>query len=179
VIAPIRRSAWIPWSLAASFAALALYFGFRDWTLDLDLRNQAARMAELRDNSAQAQRIVDLLRSRSAQHVLLTAGKTTPEPSGRAIYLAQTGSLVFQASNLKPIPTGKAYELWVIPTAGKPIPAGLFRPDATGAASVVLPELPTGVPAKAFGVTIEDAAGSESPTLPIVLAGAPSPASGD
>jgi anti-sigma-K factor RskA len=64
------------------------------------------------------------------------------------------------------------YELWVIPANGNaPIPAGLFRPDATGSASVVLPELPSGVQAKAFGVTVERAEGSQKPTLPIILSG--------
>jgi len=37
---------------------------------------------------------------------------------------------------------------------------------------VVMPELPKGVPAKAFGVTIEKASGSDTPTAPILLAGA-------
>ena len=76
------------------------------------------------------------------------------------------------ASNLRPVPENKTYELWLIPANGKaPMPAGLFRPDASGSASVVLPTLPQGVEAKAFGVTIEDAQGSATPTLPIVMAG--------
>jgi anti-sigma-K factor RskA len=79
---------------------------------------------------------------------------------------------MLQAANLAPIPEGKTYELWVIPVSGAPIPAGLFRPDASGSASVVLPQLPKGIPAKAFGVTIENAAGSAAPTLPIVMSGA-------
>jgi len=35
----------------------------------------------------------------------------------------------------------------------------------------VLPSLPTGVEAKAFGVTIEDAQGATTPTMPIVMSG--------
>ena len=67
----------------------------------------------------------------------------------------------------------------MIPADGKaPIPAGLFRPDAAGNASVVLPPLPRGVPAKAFGVTIEKAEGSATPTAPIILVGAV-PAAGE
>jgi anti-sigma-K factor RskA len=77
-----------------------------------------------------------------------------------------------EASNLQPVPPGKTYELWVIPADGKaPLPAGTFHPDARGYASVVLPTLPAGVPAKAFGVTVENAGGSPSPTLPLVLSG--------
>ena len=52
-----------------------------------------------------------------------------------------------------------------------PVPAGTFQPDQTGYASVVLPTLPPGIAAKAFGVTIENAGGATSPTLPIILAG--------
>jgi len=78
---------------------------------------------------------------------------------------------VFQ--DLEQLAQDKTYELWVIPANGQaPIPAGLFRPDAAGSASVVLPPLPKGVPAKAFGVTIEKAEGSATPTAPILLAGA-------
>jgi anti-sigma-K factor RskA len=116
--------------------------------------------------------VLDVLTSHSAQRVLLTAGKTSVEPTGRAVYLADSGGLVFQANDLKLLASDKTYELWVIPVNGKPIPAGLFRPDAAGSASVLLPPLPRGVPAKAFAVTIEKAAGSETPTAPIILIGA-------
>jgi len=53
-----------------------------------------------------------------------------------------------------------------------PIPAGTFRPDARGNASVIMPTLPKGVEAKAFGVTVEDEGGASTPTLPIILVGA-------
>ena len=72
-----------------------------------------------------------------------------------------------------PLPENKTYELWVIPANGSaPIAAGLFRSDAAGSASLVLPQFQAGVEAKAFGVTIERAEGSATPTLPIILAGA-------
>jgi anti-sigma-K factor RskA len=77
-----------------------------------------------------------------------------------------------QASNLDPLPSNKTYELWVIPMKGAPMPAGMFRPDAAGNASVVMPDMPKGIEAKAFGVTVENAGGSITPTMPIVLAGA-------
>jgi anti-sigma-K factor RskA len=35
----------------------------------------------------------------------------------------------------------------------------------------VLPKLPSGVPAKGFGITIENAGGSATPTTPIILSG--------
>jgi anti-sigma-K factor RskA len=51
------------------------------------------------------------------------------------------------------------------------VPAGIFKPDLNGNASVVMPDLPKGVQAKGFAVTIEDDGGTKQPTLPIVLVG--------
>ena len=66
----------------------------------------------------------------------------------------------------------KAYELWLIPKSGAPIPAGVFKPDAQGSATVVNPPLPAGTEAKAFAITVEPEAGSSTPTMPIVMVGA-------
>ncbi len=171
----VRWNVGIAWTAAALFAATAIYLGMRIDSLKQGLRNDTDRMALLTARSDQAQRVLDVLTSRSSQHALLTASRTITEPTGRAVYLADRGALIFQANNLKQLPEDKTYELWVIPINGTaPIPAGIFRPDAMGSASVVLPSIPSGVPAKAFGVTIEKAEGAASPTLPIVLSGAAS-----
>jgi anti-sigma-K factor RskA len=115
---------------------------------------------------------MDALSSPAAKQVTLTETKGTARPVGHATYLPRSGALIFVASNLRPVPQSKSYELWLIPSSGKaPIPAGIFRPDANGSAAVVLPPLPEGVDAKAFGVTVETADGASTPTLPIVMAG--------
>ena len=98
--------------------------------------------------------------------------KTSPQPQGKAFYLRSRNSLVFLASNMPALPPERAYELWLIPTSGNPIPAGLFKPDAHGNASVVNPPLPPGTEAKAFAITVENQAGSEKPTTPILMMGA-------
>ena len=59
-----------------------------------------------------------------------------------------------------------------LPTGKAPVPAGVFHPDSVGTATLVLPPLPAGIAAKAFGVTIEKASGADSPTMPIILSGA-------
>ncbi|HET6170801.1 MAG TPA: anti-sigma factor [Terracidiphilus sp.] len=173
---PARRSmAWIPWTAVAALVILAVVLGMKIHTLNEQLENESMEAAKQAAASSHAQEVLDVLTAPAAQRAVLVSSKTRPEPTGRAVYLANRGGLIFQASNLDPLPENKAYELWVIPANGKaPIPAGTFRPDATGSASVVLPPLPPGVPAKAFGVTIERAEGSETPTAPIILSGAAS-----
>jgi hypothetical protein len=174
-----RVSVWAPRVAVAALLIIAAGLSWEVMHLDMRLRRETATLHRMAAENAKAQAVVDVLTAPAAQRVLLTAAKTPPSPSGRAVYLPSTGALIFQGNNLASLPADKTYELWVIPANGSaPIPAGLFRPDATGNASVLLPELPKGVPAKAFGVTVEKASGSDTPTAPILLVGA-APAVGE
>ena len=171
-----RRPRWPrTWALplaAAALVLIAVSLGVEVVRLRAKLEQASALTASLRQSNARAQKVLEVLTAPSAQRALLTAAMSKPAPSGRAVYLASRGTLIFQASNLNALPGNKTYELWLIPANGSPpIPAGLFKPDLAGNAAVVLPPIPAGVPAKAFGVTIEKASGSETPTLPIVLSG--------
>jgi anti-sigma-K factor RskA len=119
----------------------------------------------------EAKQLLATLTSPDAEQFTLVAGKTPPQPQGKAIYVRSTGTLVFLANNLPAIPPQKAYELWLIPTIGAPIPAGIFKPNARGAAAVIRPPLPTGVEAKTFAITIEPEAGSSAPTSQPIMVG--------
>jgi hypothetical protein len=177
---PARRTAlWIGWLAAAASLFFAFSLRQKVDVLNDQLAQQKQAAEQQAAANARARQVLDVLTAPTAKRVLLTAAKAKPEPTGRAVYLAENGGLVFQANDLGQLAQDKTYELWVIPADGKaPIPAGLFRPDAAGSASVVMPPLPKGVPAKAFGVTIEKAEGSATPTAPIILVGAV-PASGE
>jgi anti-sigma-K factor RskA len=174
----LGRAGWLGWAAAAVILIVAGVLGFEVGLLRARLHDSESRIAGLEASKSRAEQVAEVLTAPSAQRVLLTAPKTPPAPTGRVVYLASRGGLILQANNLEAVPAGKTYELWVIPADGSaPVPAGLFRPDAAGNGSVVLPPIPQGVKAKAFGVTLEDAAGSKTPTAPILLAGAV-PASG-
>ena len=162
----------MPWFAAAVFA-LATVFFFRQSD------RLAQRVAELQSESTQqqaqlerAREVVSTLTSTNAMRVTLVAAQTPPQPQGKAIYVRDRSSLVFIANNMPALPPQKAYELWLIPTSGAPVPAGTFKPDAHGSATVIEPPLPAGVEAKAFAITIEPEQGSATPTMPIVMSGA-------
>jgi hypothetical protein len=175
----LRVAMWTAWGAVAALLVIAISLGLQVEKLNARLRNEAKRTAMLAEANGHAQEVLEVLTAPAAQRVVLTPAMTPAVPIGRAVYLPARGGLVFQANNLKKLPEGKTYELWVIPANGSaPVPAGLFRPDAAGNASVMLPQIPWGVPAKAFGVTIEKDGGSETPTAPIILSGA-APASGE
>lgn len=163
---------WLGWVTALAAMAVAFYFGNHSFQMQQQLNKDRSDIVQLSAQAARAQELTDALTSPAAKQVTLTETKQPAQPVGHATYLPSKGALIFVASNLRKVAPNKTYELWLIPANGKaPMPAGLFRPDATGSASVVLPQLPEGVEAKAFGVTIEDAQGSATPTLPIVMSG--------
>ncbi|WP_263385257.1 anti-sigma factor [Granulicella arctica] len=172
---------WLGWAVAAgvTLSAASLYRERVQLQTTISdqsaqLQSQTAQMATLSADASKARAIMDALTDSSAMRVTLN---TTPAakalPQGRATYLADKGTLIFTANNLAPLPSAKTYELWLIPANGTaPIAAGTFHPDGRGYASVVMPQLPVGVQAKAFGVTVEAEGGATSPTLPIILVGA-------
>jgi len=170
-----RVARWLvllPW-FAAFMLALAAFFV---WNQKSHLQ---ARIAEMQKESAsqevelqRAREVVSTLTAADALRVTLVAAKTPPQPQGKAFYVRDRSSLIFLASNLPSLPPQKAYELWLIPTQGAPVPAGVFKPDARGNATVMNPPLPSQMEAKAFAITVEPEAGSSAPTMPIVMIGA-------
>ncbi len=157
-----------------------IWLGYSNYQMlqrNFDLQD---RMAQLRTTVEQRERevrraraVLDVLSAPDAVRVTLVAGQARPVPQGRAFYHPRKG-LVFTAANLAALPAGKTYQLWLIPTEGNPISAGVFDPDAQGAGTILLPPLPEGVAAKAFAVTVEPSGGVPQPTGPIVLVGSPS-----
>lgn len=169
------RSSW--WILIPSFAAVGLaLIAALLWLRNSDLRHRIAalenQVTQQHGELQRAREVVSTLTASDAMRVTLVAAKTPPQPQGKAIYVRDRSSLIFLASNLPPVPPQKAYELWLIPTSGSPVPAGVFKPDAHGSATVINPPLPSGVEAKAFAITIEPETGSSAPTMPIVMIGA-------
>ena len=163
---------WLGWAIAAGLAVTAGELYHERSVLQNTVSTEHAELARMSVDAEAAHRLMDTMADPTAMRVTLTRAKQAPVPQGKATYVPEKGTLVFIASNMEPLDPYKVYELWIIPADGRdPIPAGTFHPDERGNASVIMPELPKGVPAKAFGITIEDQGGSRTPTMPIIMAG--------
>ena len=172
----VRRP--VPWWGAVGWIAAAALIGLVAvlWNQNSRLRENAVKLTEFgaqqKIAADKSRRLDETLNASDAVRVtVLPVNYKTPPPEGKAIYSAQRAGLVFVATNLNSLPVQKAYELWLIPKQGAPIPAGTFKPDAHGTATVINPPLPAGVEAKAFAITIEPEQGSTTPTMPIVMMG--------
>jgi anti-sigma-K factor RskA len=168
-----RPQWWAVFGWAAAAAMIVVVAAV--WNQNTRLKSSVERWAALSEQQRvqldRARRIADTLMAQDAKHIsVLPVGlKTIPE--GKVIYSRQNSGLIFTASNLHALPAQKAYELWLIPMHGAPIPAGVFKPDAQGGAVLINPPLPAGVEAKAFAITIEPEQGSTTPTMPIIMFG--------
>jgi len=171
---PARRSWWgfLGWAATAAILIFAISLYRENSSLRQAVASSSSESARNARELEELRRIAAPITAPEAQRVTLVSAKTPPQPQGKAFYLRNRSSLVFLANNMPPLPPQKAYELWLIPTAGQPIPAGTFKPDAHGSASVVNPPLPAGVEAKAFAITVENEAGSPVPTTPVLMVGA-------
>ena len=170
------RSGWwswaLPWAVCAVLAMVAVAF----WRTDTQLRETVAGLrkqsAQQQSELQEARDVVMTLTATDAMRVTLVAAKSHLEPQGKAIYARDRSSLIFLGTDLPALPQGKAYELWLIPAVGAPLPAGVFRPDARGSATVINPPLPAQTEAKTFAITVEPEAGSPAPTSAPILIGA-------
>lgn len=162
----------VGWVAAAVMLVFAIGVSRHNRHLSSMVAELSGRVERERLAADQARKIADVLHAVDARpyEVLPVSIKTT-QPAGKVIYSRDRSGLVFVASNLQPVPAQKAYELWLIPTQGAPIPAGVFRPDSRGMAIVMNPTLPAGVEAKAFAITIEPEQGSSAPTSEIIMMG--------
>jgi anti-sigma-K factor RskA len=169
-----RRAPWwavLGWATAAAMIIMFTLLWQQNRTLEQHVAGLSAELMQQQAELAKAREIVALLTKPDAVITVVKAN-TLPQPQGKAFYVRDQARLVFIANNLPQLSPQKAYELWLIPASGAaPIPAGVFKPDAHGSATVINPPLPVGVQPKAFAMTIEPEQGSSTPTMPIVMVG--------
>jgi hypothetical protein len=154
-----RAFGWSPFlalALALSLFAVVYFYG-----REHDTNKEVARLS----NQLREQRI-DLTRMNEAFAILNGADTTVSSfgggPKGK-VFTSRTQGVLLIASNLPPAPAGKAYEMWVIPKGGKPVPAGMFQSEANGTA-MHIQRGPVDANADLVAVTLEDQAGAAQPT---------------
>jgi anti-sigma-K factor RskA len=171
-----RRWNWTPvWAAVAAGAVIAaVIFNIRAHRTDAELAQAAAELRRVQSESAAQTR--ELARLNEAFAILnqpdarqvVFGGATTQPPRGR-VFLDPKRGVLLLASNLPPAPSGKLYEMWVIPKGGKPVPAGLFQSAADGTALHLWVDRVDVDHTAAIAVTVEVAAATV-PNLPPVFA---------
>jgi hypothetical protein len=160
---------WLGALAAACMLIVALWLSVQERRREdelADARRQLLQTVAQRDRLTEA---IGFLNQPETRQVNFGQGAVQP-PRGNVFVNSRLGVLLI-ASNLPPLPAGRAYEMWVIYKGGAPRPAGLFEGAAQGSALHILSG-PIDTQALAVvAVTNEPEAGSPAPTsTPIIAA---------
>ena len=166
---PLQRVAW-----AAGIAAV-LALGVGVLTLRRDLRQRDAALADREravlfqeQQLTEQQALLETVLDPEVRVFKLTASGD-PEPGIQLFWNQRRNQALVNAYRLKPVPPGRAYQLWFI-RDGKPVPSVTFTPKH-GSATVSGVKVPSGGKISAAAITVEPSSGSPQPTSPIVLSG--------
>jgi anti-sigma-K factor RskA len=161
------RPRWL--SLAPIAVALLLAITSLGLLLEVQrLKNEKAKLAILLDqekkDSAHAKEIVEMLKDPKAQQNILVPVNNSQQPQVKTIYVRDKGHVLVIANNLAELPSGKAYQLWLLPPGkGEPMPCGTFKTDWRGHGVKLHSMKTAGVEAKGFAITIGPEDGTETP----------------
>ncbi len=131
-------------------------------------RDEANRqIAEARQVAQRAESVSAVLTAPDLARFNLTS--TVSDGSSAQVLWSRTRGIVLSGSRLAGPGPDKTYQLWLV-TSGQSVSAGLFVPDATGRATLVV-DPPPKVPGPVVGaaVTIEPAGGQLTPTGQMLL----------
>lgn len=158
-----RIFGWVA-ALAALLVAF-LFLGVQNRRLVTQLQSVSVQLAVAnRDRTALEAALKNLSRSETRT---VQFGKAD-QPHGR-VFVTRDRGVVFVASSLPRLQSGRTFQLWLVPDSGAPRSAGLFGADDQGL-SVRVSDQPVDSQTKAVAVSIEPATGSDAPTsTPIIV----------
>lgn len=163
---PKAQPHYLPWMAMAAALALAVWVGSEARQKNQELAAEREQLRTLTAEKQQLDAALTFLRDPETRPVGTREGLNKP----RGLYFVNAqGGLLLIASNLPQLPTGKTYQMWLIPKGQAPRPAGLFRPDARGGAVHIQPGAVDIANAAAVAITVEPEGGSTAPTTTPML----------
>jgi anti-sigma-K factor RskA len=167
-VRPPHRSHLVAVSLGVGLAAtLLLSLG-----LFIKIRATEDTLAEAQRRLAEREATLNELLEPAVQLTTLTATGAAP-PVVQVFWNRAAHLLTLHTFRLKPAPSGRVYQLWLMRKQGNPIPSALFNTEEGGHQLVRGVRVPADEEIGGFALTLEPAGGSAQPTsTPIVFGNA-------
>jgi len=157
------------WAAAAVLALLTGYSVRQMWRQNIELQTlqrqisvAQARNRALQDEFSKQEMIAAIAMSKESVWFDLMP-KDKAMPMVHACWHAHMG-LVLSAEKMPPMTSDWTLQVWAMPKSGKPMSIGIFRPDASGAATMVMPVRLAMADTAAIAISQEPAGGSPEPT---------------
>lgn len=176
-VAQMKKS-WNAIQIITALAASVViaFLAFLVWSYSDSDKKRQNEIADLKNRMDQAQKQLEqerefkkLFESPETNIVTLKGTEAAPNAQAHFAYNRSMGKAYLTASNLPPVPAGKAYQIWFIEAGKPPVPGKTFRPDADGRAELRDQIPQQGLNASVFAVTVENEQGATTPTLPIQM----------
>lgn len=166
----------VPWLAVAASLLLAVGIGAslvstrgRLATAEGALAERERTLAQTEQRLSEREATLNSILEPGVQMFQLTASGD-PEPGIQLFWNRQQHRAIVHGYRLKPVPAGRAYQLWFIKD-GRPVPSVTFKPEADGRAKVEQIPVPVDGAVSAAAITVEPEGGSAQPTSPIVMVG--------
>jgi anti-sigma-K factor RskA len=143
---PKHAFALLPWAVSALLAIVLL-------SVAVSRRN---RQQPAPDTTKLAQALT-ILNDPATKDVIFG------DPAARGRVFVNPKGVVLIAAHMPKLESNRTFELWLLPSAGNPVPAGTFRSDAASDAALYVYQGQTANTA-AVAVTVEPEGGSPQPT---------------
>ena len=169
---------WLPWAFAAGLAVVCVVLFAQDSRLQRLVSYQSAQISSLNQLAATLQASTNQLEQTvlalqatnrlASLRIAMLNSQLADAPKAIAVTLwdsdKQAG--VFVVQNMKPLPAGWDYQLWVMdPKYKTPVSAGVFQVDEQGTVRMNFKADKSIQTASKFAVTEEPKGGLASPTL--------------
>lgn len=171
-------SIWLPWALAACLVIVCALSLSQQKSLRQKISAQAKQLTDLNqmadalrnETDGLKQAVATLRETNQLQNVRIAMLSSLLEDSPKAVAVSlwddQQQRGVFVVQNLKPLPSDKDYQLWVIdPKYQTPVNAGVFQVDAQGNVRLQFKADKLIETASKFAVTQEPKGGLPTPTM--------------
>ncbi len=164
-------------ALAASLFFVALIVSLVVlWNRNQSMRAEMARLngdlQTAQERLKREQEISLMFTAPDSRLATLSGTEMAPRARARLAY-NKSGDAMMVADELPPAPAGMDYQIWFI-ADGKPVPGGVFKPDARGHVEMHDRIPATARSAAAFAITLEPQGGTPAPTGQKYLLGAAS-----
>lgn len=142
---PKRAFVFLPWAVSALLAIVLASVAI------------SGRNRQLTPDTTKLARALTILNDPATKDV------TFGDPAARGRVFVSPKGVVLIAAHMPKLETNRTFELWILPSSGKPVPAGTFRSEAVTDQAVYVYEGQT-ANAAAVAVTVEPEGGSPQPT---------------
>jgi anti-sigma-K factor RskA len=174
----VRKKSWglrfsLSFAAAAVILALATFLLGKQYLLQrqqidrLQLQLQAAQSLASQ-NAAAMHAYADVVGAPDTVSITLQQQSGASPGQAHVLFNARMG-LALYSGLISPAPSDKSYQLWLVPSSGAPVSAGLVAANQQG--GPIVARFQPGLAAAAFAVTLEPHGGSPQPTGAKVLVG--------